>query len=243
MAEEHVERVVVVFTGGDPVDAALRGRLPEGAFVIAADSGVSQAAALRYPVDVAVGDFDSVDPVALAALEAKGTRIERHPAAKDATDLELGLVAAAAHGATRVIVVGGHGGRVDHFLANALVLTSPAFAAMQVEALVGPARLVVVTDRAQLGGEPGDLVTLLPVGGAAVGVRTTGLLYPLAGEDLAPGTTRGVSNEFAAPDATVSVEAGTILVVQPGLPGTHLVAGIATSTTIPERTDDSRRRT
>ena len=215
------DRVVVVFTGGDPVDASLRARLPEGAFVIAADSGAEHAAALGCAVDLAVGDFDSVDPATLEALAARGARIERHPEAKDATDLELGLAAAAAEGATRIIVVGGHGGRLDHFLANALVLTSATFAGMQVEALVGPARLVVVTTYAELYGEPGDLVSLLPVGGPALGVRTTGLLYPLRGERLLPGTTRGVSNELAATLASVEVEAGTVLAVQPGLAGTH----------------------
>lgn len=220
------ERAVIVFTGGDPVDVALRACLPADAFVIAADSGVEQAAALGHPVDLAVGDFDSVSAAALDAVAATGARIERHPEAKDATDLELGLVAAAAEGATRVTVVGGHGGRVDHFLANVLVLASPAFAGMQVEALVGPARLVVVNDRAELHGEPGDLVTLLPIGGPAVGVRTTGLLYPLEGDQLEPGTTRGVSNELAAPVATVTLDAGTVLAVQPGRAGTHLVAGI-----------------
>jgi thiamine pyrophosphokinase len=80
---------------------------------------------------------------------------------------------------------------------------------------------VVVTTYAELYGEPGDLVSLLPVGGPALGVRTTGLLYPLRGERLLPGTTRGVSNELAATLASVEVEAGTVLAVQPGLAGTH----------------------
>jgi thiamine pyrophosphokinase len=47
-------------------------------------------------------------------------------------------------------------------------------------------------------------------------VRTQGLRYPLEGEDLAPGSTRGVSNELTGTVAHVSVEAGTVLAVQPG---------------------------
>lgn len=218
---DQADRVVVVFTGGDPLDAGIRSQIPAEAFVIAADSGVEHAAALGCAVHLAVGDFDSVAPEALEAVAAAGARVERHPAAKDATDLELGLLAAVAEKATRVIVVGGHGGRVDHFLANALVLTSPAFAGLQVEALLGPARLVVITDARELRGSPGDLVTLLPVGGPAAGVHTTGLLYPLRGERLLPGSTRGVSNEFAEPVAHVRLETGTLLAVQPGMAGTH----------------------
>ena len=47
-------------------------------------------------------------------------------------------------------------------------------------------------------GEPGELVSLLAVNGPAEGVTTEGLAYPLRGETLEPGSTRGVSNVFAA---------------------------------------------
>jgi thiamine pyrophosphokinase len=54
------------------------------------------------------------------------------------------------------------------------------------------------------------------VHGPALGVVTGGLLYPLAGEDLPPGTSRGVSNVLAADRATVSLTGGVLLAVQPG---------------------------
>lgn len=219
-------RTVVVFTGGDPVDPALDERLPADAFVIAADSGVEHAAAVGRRVHLAVGDFDSVDPAVLATVEEAGATIERHPEAKDATDLEIGLVAALEAGAERIIVVGGHGGRLDHFLANALLLAAPGFADVTVEALVGPARLTAIHHGATLSGQRGELVSLLPLGGPATGVRTTGLLYSLDDEDLHPGTTRGVSNEFLESEAVVTVRSGTLLAVQPGVPGTHVAAGI-----------------
>lgn len=210
------EPVVVLFTGGDPVDPRIAHRLPARAFVIAADSGVEHAVALDRHVDVAVGDFDSVSPAALAAVEAAGAAIERHPAAKEETDLELGLAAALVRCATHVIVVGGHGGRVDHFLANALLLASERFASMQIEARVGTSRITVIRHRSDLDGAEGDLVSLLAVGGPASGVRTEGLVYPLRGERLEAGSTRGVSNVFAAVRASVSLDDGTLLAVQPG---------------------------
>jgi thiamine pyrophosphokinase len=210
---------VLLFTGGDAVDPAVGTRLSEtigdDVFVIAADSGVEIAAALGRHVDLAVGDFDSVHHEALAAAVASGATVERHPEAKAETDMELGLLAAAARGATDVVVVGGHGGRVDHFLANALLLASPRFASMRIEAHVGDALITVARDRVELAGAVGDLVSLLALGGAAEGVRTDGLVYPLHGECLLPGSTRGVSNVFAAPVATVELRAGTLLAVQP----------------------------
>ena len=55
----------------------------------------------------------------------------------------------------------------------------------------------------------------LPYGGPATGVRTTGLRWALAGETLEVGSTRGVSNVFSAPEATVALDAGTLLAVRP----------------------------
>jgi thiamine pyrophosphokinase len=147
--------------------------------------------------------------------------VVRHPAAKDATDLELALDAALALGPTRVHVLGGHGGRLDHLLANALLLAAPAYAAVAVTAQMGAARITVVRDEALLRGPLGDVVSLLALNGPATGVTTRGLLYPLDRDDLHPGSTRGVSNELVDDDATVTVDGGVLVVVQPGLIGTH----------------------
>jgi thiamine pyrophosphokinase len=55
----------------------------------------------------------------------------------------------------------------------------------------------------------------LPLGGAAAGITTTGLEYPLAAETLASGSTRGVSNVFAGTDAHVRVTQGVLLAIRP----------------------------
>jgi len=212
---------VIVVTGGDPVDPAHLDELPAGAFVIAADSGIEHALAAGLHIDVAVGDFDSVAPSALQAAADAGAVVERHPEAKDETDLELALDAAAARGATRVYVLGGHGGRLDHLLANALLLASPRYAHLSLVARMGAARVTVVRDEATLAGSVGDLVTLLAVGGPADGVTTEGMRFPLRAETLHPGSTRGVSNELSLPVATVRVATGVLLAVQPGQTGTH----------------------
>src|SRR4051794_10898103 len=115
---------VIVVAGGDPVPPSVRSRLPDAALVIAADSGADHAASLGLSVDLVVGDLDSVSPAGLAAARDGGARVDEHPAEKDATDLELALDAAVSAGATEIVVVGGHGGRLDHLLANCMLLGS-----------------------------------------------------------------------------------------------------------------------
>ena len=82
---------VVVFAGGGKPSARALAAVPSGAPVIAADRGAEYALSHGLQVEVAVGDFDSITPAGLETLERAGTRIERHPSAKDATDLELAL--------------------------------------------------------------------------------------------------------------------------------------------------------
>jgi thiamine pyrophosphokinase len=211
----ELEHDALVFAGGEPLHEQWHPHLPAAELVVAADSGLEHASAAGRPADVIVGDLDSVDPVALAAAIEAGITVERHAVDKDQTDLELALDAVWTRGARRVLVLGAGGGRLDHFLANALLLASPTLADLEIEAWVGPARVVVVRSRAQLHGKPGSLLSLLALGGPARGVRTAGLRFALHGEDLQPGSTRGVSNELSEPRAVVSLEHGVLLAVQP----------------------------
>jgi thiamine pyrophosphokinase len=215
-------RTVVAVAGGDPVPSHVAATLPRDAHVIAADSGLHVALALGMAVDLVVGDLDSVDGRTLARARTAGVEVREHPEAKDQTDLALAMDAAVEHGADRLVVVGGHGGRLDHLLANTLLLAAPAYAGIEVVGRMGDATVHVVRSTTRLSGTPGELVSLLPVHGPAHGVTTEGLLYPLADEDLPVGSSRGVSNEFAQADARVTVADGVLIAVQPGALGTHL---------------------
>jgi thiamine pyrophosphokinase len=205
----------VVLAGGDPVDPADRSLVPADAFVVAADSGLDSALALDIHVDLVIGDMDSVSAAALRQAESSGTRIERHPVDKDATDLELALDAALEAGAKEIIILGGHGGRLDHLLGNALLLASPRYAAPDMKWQIGSATVTPCRPgrTTLIAGAPGDRVSLLPIGGPATTIVTTGLTWPLAAEDLLPGSTRGISNEMTGPTATVEVGSGVLLVI------------------------------
>jgi thiamine pyrophosphokinase len=152
-------------------------------------------------------------------VTAAGARIVRHPAAKDHTDLELALDQALDLAPAEVVVVGGHGGRLDHLLANASLLAMPRMAGVRVSAYWGPARVHALHggDEVELHGAVGEIVTLLPVHGPARGVRTKGLRYPLRTEDLPASTSRGVSNVLEGDVATVGLDEGALLVVLPGV--------------------------
>jgi len=203
--------VVVVASGEGP-----NLTLPATGAVVAADGGLLRALDLGLAVDVVVGDLDSVTPEALTTAEAAGARIVRHPTAKDATDLELALDEALALGARRVLLVASSVGRLDHLLGSLLLLGSERYSGLELDALVGDALVHVVRDERVLSGAPGELLSLLALGGPAVGVATDGLEYPLRRETLEPGSSRGISNVFTGAEARVALERGVLLALRPG---------------------------
>ncbi|MFP4311366.1 MAG: thiamine diphosphokinase [Nitriliruptoraceae bacterium] len=208
-------RHVVVLAGGDPVVTPLPRPLPRADRVIAADGGYATAADLGLHVDLLVGDLDSITPGDLATAQRAGTEIEQHPTDKDRTDLALALDAALRDGPARVTVVGGHGGRLDHLLANVALLASERYAPLELQGRLGEAVVTVIRDRAVLTTTPGSLVTLLAMHGPAEGVCTDGLVFALSEARLDPGSSLGVSNRAEGTRASVSVRRGALVAVQP----------------------------
>ncbi len=201
--------------GGARPDPLVVKALPSVDFVVAADGGADHALSIGLPIDCLVGDLDSISVDGLKQMHASKIEIREFPASKAETDLELALARALEEEPDRMVVIGIGGGRLDHELANMIVLTSDRYHSAAVEGLVGSSRLTVVRGTVSLSGALGETVSLLPIRGLVEAVTTEGLEYPLLGEPLYPGSARGVSNRFVAPVATVAVGQGVLLAVQP----------------------------
>ncbi|NNE72399.1 MAG: thiamine diphosphokinase [Acidimicrobiales bacterium] len=203
-----------IASGGPRPELGWFAHKPDRAPLICADSGLDHALAAGARPTLVVGDLDSVSDRALAWAERLEIEVQRAPRDKDELDLELALTAALERHASTIVVLAGDGGRLDMAVASLMVLTQPRWADIQITAFVGAATVTVVRGERELLGRAGDLVSLLPVGGPAR-VHTRGLRFGLAGDELAPWAGRGVSNELTGSRATVRVEAGVVLAIQP----------------------------
>jgi thiamine pyrophosphokinase len=210
--------VTVVFAGGlGPSVAqydAIVGPTRRAVRIVAADSGAEHARALGIHVDVAVGDFDSASEATQMWLHESGSEVRSVSSLKDQSDLELGLSVACEEDPDAIYVLGLGGGRPDHGLFNLLVLADAGWSGSRVFGLSGDCWISVVRDRAVLEGEPGSLVSLVPVGGP-VTVTTTGLMFPLNDEELSPTSARGLSNVIVTSPVGVRVDSGVLLAMQP----------------------------
>lgn len=219
---------VIVLADGEvgsraAIDLAWPGWLSSDPYVVAADGGARHADALGLRIDLWVGDGDSLGEAGIAALETAGVPVHRSPTDKDESDTELAVVAALTREPRAMTILGALGGpRLDHALANLALLAMPELFPVDVRLVAADARVRLLSAPApggspaelELGGRPDDLVSLLPVGGDATGVTTTGLAYPLHDEALLVGRSRGLSNRRTAATATITLRAGRLLVVE-----------------------------
>lgn len=192
---------------------ALRRLAGAAGLILAANGGARVARAAGVVPHLLIGDLDSLD--AATARWAARRRIPRRtfPSAKDATDAELALRAAARRGAREVWVFGAMTGRMDQALAHLLLLLAARALRVRARLTDGRAIAALAAGITRIDGRAGDLVSLLPLSVEVRGIVTTGLRYPLRGGRLRRGSTRGVSNEIVHLPASVRAGAGDLLVI------------------------------
>jgi thiamine pyrophosphokinase len=181
--------------------------------VVATDGAWAKAVDAGIPVDRVVGDLDSLTPTEQAALLASQTEAEIHDPDKDFTDLELAVDGALARGARGLVIFGAFGGRIDHTLANVLMLEKALDHGAAVEFIAGDETAWLVRGEFALpNGRPGDRISLIPLTRGAV-IRTEGLRYHLNDEPLVRASAHGISNAIETPPVSIAVRSGTLLVV------------------------------
>jgi thiamine pyrophosphokinase len=175
-------------------------------FIVCANGGARIAVALGLRPQVVIGDLDSLDDSLHAKLQEEGCQLLVYPARKDETDTELAIKYALAQGAQEIIILAALGGRLDHALANVLLLAMPDLDGVRARIVDERQEIVLVKDEVTIEGQVGDLVSLLPLTGDVTGIYTEGLEYALQGGYLRFGLARGISNVMTASQAKVRVE-------------------------------------
>jgi thiamine pyrophosphokinase len=206
-------RAVIIAGGAMPHPEQDRAHVRPDDVILAADGGARHCGALGLRPAAVVGDFDSLAPSDLEALQAAGAELLRHPARKDATDLELAVRLALERGASEILLLGALGERWDQSIANLLLAGAPGLEGVDLVIRDGPQEIRVLRagGSLELSGRPGDVVSLIPIAGDARGVTTEGLEYPLSDGRLPFGSTLGISNSLARSSARVSLGQGLLL--------------------------------
>jgi thiamine pyrophosphokinase len=205
---------IIIFANGELPDLNKARELIQGDdYIICADGGTRHALALDLKPALIIGDMDSAEKGQLQKLKDAEVSIELFPRDKNETDLELAIDRAIKLDPEQIIIVAALGGRLDQTIANITLLTDPRLSQLDVRLDDGVEEIFFCRDEVRVRGRAGDIVSLIPWGGAAAGVQTINLKWVLKKETLYPDKTRGISNEMLGESASVSIGAGLLLVV------------------------------
>jgi len=201
----------ILFANGPLIPTPAIERLARNAERLAGvDGGGRHLHSLGLVPHLAVGDMDSISGELLTRYRAAGVEVHQHPPRKNATDLELALELALERGATRITILGGTGGRLDHTLANLFLLARCLPQGIPACVIDHEQHIHLVDTNLLLEGEIGDTLSLLPVTPQVSGLTLTGLEYPLSEATLDFGTSRTMCNVFAARQVSVTLRSGRL---------------------------------
>ena len=206
----------VVFGGADISNYDFCGKYIKDSYIVCCDSGIRHAKKLGLKPDVIVGDFDSADSETIRFYECMGVELKRFSCEKDETDMELGIDAAVKAGADEIVIMGGIGTRLDHTMANCILLYYIKKHGVNNAAIVNEYNEIrLVCDSIEIYGKKGDIISLIPMTYEVCGVTTEGLKYPLNDGRLYFGSNLvAVSNVMLGEKAIVKIKSGLLYVMR-----------------------------
>ena len=216
-----------IFTGGKLAVGSMDElglHMSEADLIIAADSGYNNASRLGVRPGLLLGDLDSIDRKKLAPDELEHIEKIIVPAIKDDTDTQLAVDTAISRGADEIYIIGGLGGRLDHTLSSVFLLEYIADRGADAVMTDGQSRVHVMKTAGEpvllmilktFDGENGfKYLSVVPLTDECEGVRISGVFYPLDGVTLKRSYSYAVSNEITSDSAEITLERGTMLVIE-----------------------------
>jgi thiamine pyrophosphokinase len=204
----------IIFANGNLHPSETNLEVNEDDLIIAADGGSRHCSSLGIIPNVLIGDLDSTNPELVLAWQGMGVDIVRYPEDKDQTDLELALFYAQMEDATKILVYGAIGGRLDMTLGNLTLLAHPSLDT-SAKYIYGNEvyRVLQEGELLTLPGTIGDMISLITIGSNGSQVTAKGLEFPLEKTTLGFGSTMGISNRMTNNQATIHLEKGSLAVI------------------------------
>lgn len=187
-------KALIIAAGNIPSTDLIKRRAADSALLIASDNGILGFKQAGIEPDVLVGDFDSLNKCDIIEYEKNQIEIIRLKPEKNETDTEMALLVARDRGAVDISLLGATGGRLDHTVAN-LMLLKFAYK-LSLHLIIEDDLQSIRIDKGEfiICGEEGEVISLFPVNEYAVVNAVNGLKYPLDKLTLTNSNTRGVSN-------------------------------------------------
>lgn len=206
-------RKAIIFCNNNYDDFELD--FPLDGVIIAVDGGAEFLKSQNIIPDILVGDFDSLSKETLQFFQGKA-KVLNYPENKDKTDSELAMDLCVEEGFNKVIMVNAVNGQLEHSLANIFIAEKYVQKGIKLYYINRNSVIIILHGKEKLTQKikKGSYVSLIPLSDFVDVDSIKGFKFSLKGETLYRGSTRGVSNRAVKQEVSVSISAGTLLLIR-----------------------------
>ncbi|MGG0718874.1 thiamine diphosphokinase [Robertmurraya massiliosenegalensis] len=185
---------------------------------VGVDKGVTILLNNGIQPDYAFGDFDSVTEQEWDVIRSKVKNIRTFKPEKDEPDMELAMSWALEQNPDKIRILGGTGGRLDHFFGNVQLIIRPFLNDISCDIEIIDKQNIIFAKG------PGvhqieknankKFISFIPFSSDVEGLTLTGFKYPLKDRHIPLTSTLCISNELINDNGTFSFTKGILLVVR-----------------------------
>ncbi|UOQ85531.1 thiamine diphosphokinase [Gracilibacillus salinarum] len=182
---------------------------------IGADKGALYIVRNELPLDMAIGDFDSITPDEKKLVQQYAARYQEYPSAKNETDLELAVSHALHLEPEAISIFGATGKRLDHEMANLQLLY--LLLEKNIKAMLfdqDNAISIYKPGTYKIEANASELISFVPLSKHVEGLTLRDFAYPLEDYTLTWGSTRCISNKIIGSQGTFLFNDGILIMIK-----------------------------
>lgn len=186
----------------------------ENDYIVCADGGLDHIMQIDKIPNIILGDLDSISDLAIKYISDKNIEIEKFPSIKDNTDTELAIIHLVNKGIDNITLIGGTGTRLDHTLANILLMKRFNNNDKVLRIIDDNNIINYVVDDIRIERKDNKFISIIPLNYEGITVSLSGFKYPLDHKFIEFSSTLGISNEIIDDIGVITIHKGEALVFE-----------------------------
>lgn len=184
-------------------------------FSVAVDSGGDIFYKNNILPNLLVGDLDSIDKKSLTYFKDNKIKIEKYPCEKDLTDLEIGLNSLINNGCDKIYALGTIGTRIDHSLANIMILKKMYDLNYKCYMINDKNRVQYIESKKEIIiYKEYENISIVPLSENGINVSLEGFYYKITDYEMELGSTTGISNYLLNNEGSIKLNRGRALIIE-----------------------------
>lgn len=183
-------------------------------FLVGVDYGAVTILNHKLPLDLAIGDFDSVNKTEFEEISKKTKEIKTYNKDKDFTDTELALNYVIDHKYKDIVIIGAFGSRLDHTLANIFLVEKYAKKKIQLQLVDNRNCITLIAQKLQVEKDSKyKYYSIISLSDFSI-VSLSGFKYRIVKKTVVRGQTLCISNELSAKKGLIEIQKGQAILVK-----------------------------